>query len=124
MSRVIEFRGFHHKAGMKSSEELRQLGLTMHFDGSVIYESYALESSWRLMQFTGLHDKKGVKIFDGDVVVPRDISASGAERIFANKLVRWDESKCGFNISKPSECDNGLTFEVIGNIHQNENLIT
>ena len=73
---------------------------------------------WR--QFTGLLDKSGVEIYEGDIVIYRDISGSGRPREFGPRKVKWYRDSCNFNVSRPG---NGAEIEVIGNIHENPELL-
>ena len=63
-------------------------------------------------QFTGVTDKNGVKIFEGDILLFGDKS-------FA---VEWQNDIVGFGYFYTSDrvlgCD-GINCEVIGNIHEN-----
>jgi len=65
-------------------------------------------------QFTGLTDKNGVKVFEGDIVLYKGM----------NCLVRWDTEKSGYFIGEEKYwMMNDTTIEVIGNIHDNPELL-
>jgi len=64
--------------------------------------------TWKVMQFTGFHDKNGKEIYDGDVL-------KGG--IYSQYEVKWDSMDGGWNISQ-----NANMFEVIGNIYENPEL--
>ena len=70
-----------------------------------------------LMQYTGLQDKKGKEIYEGDIIKYQDVDRNGDYYV---KIcpVEWDENNAGFDpldrygiIAR--EC------EVIGNIYEN-----
>lgn len=65
-------------------------------------------------QFTGLIDKNGQKIFEGDMVVSYDLFGS----VDACGVVNWNDLFCAWHIGKNSMYGNRIaTYEVIGNIH-------
>ena len=65
-------------------------------------------------EYTGLLDKNGVKIFEGDIVMYKGMALQ----------VRWDIEKAGFFIGDDKYwMMNGMDIEVIGNIHDNPEML-
>ena len=68
-----------------------------------------------LMQYTGLKDRNGKEIYEGDFLV------DGGDNV---GLVEWVEDEVGFLwVNKYDCCVPGSWGEVIGNIHENPELL-
>lgn len=83
-----------------------------------------------LMQYTGLKDKNGKEIYEGDILLHSGWSNKGLNTgAFARKYeVKYDEVKFMFSVGSAmslyglSSIDYG-TLEIIGNIYENPELL-
>ena len=75
-------------------------------------------------QFTGMTDKNGTKIFEGDIVRHIDTTRHVVEVV--NSEVYFDTKMLEFGFRYSNElfhCQFNNEFEVIGNIHDNKELL-
>ncbi len=96
--------------------------------------SYLYEDEIELMQYTGLKDKNGKEIYEGDIVLYRDWEMAyegGGNDSFINKgMVEYCEDNCCFNVTERQTIDisdvlykDNEDLEVIGNIYDNPELL-
>jgi uncharacterized phage protein (TIGR01671 family) len=83
-----------------------------------------------LMQFTGLKDRNGKEIYEGDIVA-RTLGSelwSNEEVFWSNELASWRACEVGkgrvhrMDLHAESE-SGGYQYEVIGNIYENPELL-
>ena len=124
MGRVIKFRAYptHDKAPFMVYWDLDE-GDNRWPDNDGSYEG------WEVMQFTGLTDKNGLDVLEGDVLSGvSDKWLEGEQRQFIAS-VEWDDEDTGFyystNISNSPYLKTYFAenIEVIGNVYEDSNLI-
>lgn len=82
-------------------------------------------------QFTGLLDKNGKRIFEGDII--RHIGGNPNSKIREIGFVFWDENRCGWQRTSNGAFYHGeidtyhlstrCVYEIIGNIHDSPELL-
>ena len=101
-------------------------------DWRIYYEAYGLRSYWNknvvLMQSTGIKDKNGVEIYEGDILKLHAIFLAPDDKI---GYLEYSQ-KYGYSIILEGNrlyrqeywaSTNKLNYEVIGNIYENPELI-
>ena len=121
MSREIEFRAWSES--YKEIVKVDLLGKNKVLSSRTWFDFNDIE----LMQYTGLKDKNGVKIFEGDIVKMQTrgfdnkiITCSGIVKYFKEETCFVIELK---NININIYEDTQYLYEVIGNIYENKELL-
>jgi uncharacterized phage protein (TIGR01671 family) len=133
MTREIKFRAWD-KEGKKMSLQPFTLEDIFHGGGDT-YAKQLWERNNRLvfMQFTGLLDKNGVEIYEGDILLQKKKYPWRKElEKLTGLYVEWNQNLVSFELIKghsdealvvPFDADDAKLFEIVGNIYQNSELL-
>jgi uncharacterized phage protein (TIGR01671 family) len=136
MNREIKFRGWHTVANkMFSAEEMAEDQLTLlptgpfiNVNGTSTKLSTIFPSDKFIpLQYTGLKDKNGIEIYEGDIV---DLHPDQNDKLWHRKIV-WDTAafhcvQIHGKATHPLYFNKHMTdreWVVIGNIYQNPDLL-
>ena len=121
-------REIKFKAWIPSAEKMRYFDITeyppMYRDNLIALEGYSLPKGLnvtRLMQYTGLKDKNGKEIYEGDIIRQEWENSNGkhsriCQIIYEAPLFKIDAEEPWY------QKDDLENSEVIGNIYENPDL--
>jgi uncharacterized phage protein (TIGR01671 family) len=120
----IKFRAWqkHHKQMVKVTRiDFNRNLITADYGEKTVPRFNTFEQdNFILMQYTGLRDKNGTEIYEGDIV---RLYEKGTEHEVGTHVVEWiDESEGGFSIGW-GLFNNTFDYEVIGNIYKHPHLL-
>ena len=95
---------------------------------------YELDFDFKLMQYTGLKDKNGKEIYEGDIIsIKADyLSEFNSESILPCEIVAFEDGAFGTYDKKRTlfvsfkemiDKSDGIEFEIIGNVFENPELL-
>lgn len=123
--REIKFRAWHPDQGMTMTPVLS----TSSYTGKVIctgYDKNLHEITLALMQYTGLKDKKGVEIYEGDIVssdfYEPEIKCLAAIS-YSNEYAQYCFVNASGDLNGEQDAFKYGNLTVIGNIHENPELL-
>ncbi len=110
MSREIKFRAWNDEVMIPD-------GMVAVINGHALNPDTGKEKDWVLMQYTGLKDKNGKEIYEGDIVEADGLLPSDV--IFYESAFRTEEA--ADPLAYDDERYGGFT--IIGNIYENPELL-
>jgi uncharacterized phage protein (TIGR01671 family) len=115
MNREIKFRAWDNKNKQWFHITHENTRYCLSADSGLLFDSKWSEfPDATVMQYTGLLDKNGVEIYEGDIIR----YASRNEPIYSYVgNVRWMENRWSIT------CKGAKNMEVIGNLHDNPELL-
>ncbi len=115
--RILKFRAWVNENTYNAKNKMVIVSV-LNEEGKIGYRRSNGSTSYlipiQLMQFTGLHDKNGKEIWEGDIV-----TFTGLSRFHQTPFViQWNEKCARYTDYSPKD-----QAEVIGNIYENPELL-
>ena len=136
--REIKFRCWDNEANVMLSDISDGMMIQMNSGKVGWYDDHGdfEEKNYPLMQFTGLKDKNGKEAYDGDIlgfmdyiIIPTECGTDH-NPVYNKGEMKFDIDSCRYYITNTKSVDwedivsDGMVFaEVIGNIHENPELL-
>lgn len=120
--RTIKFRGKRLDGEWVRGDLLHDMGLGGDVISDVVWIRTANDQSYQVLpesvgQWTGLVDRHGKEIFEGDVIYGENYLFPVYD--FRKMAVKWNEKSGGFDM----DIFDQENIEIIGNIHDNPELM-
>lgn len=122
MHRLIKFRAW--------SDDLKSMGMPFEpFDYEFMASGGTFPLGTVFMQFTGIKDKNGNEIYEGDVVILTDLDDESTHTTYVKWMdggftLEWDYAfEDGSDITLIGWATEYVSVEVIGNIFENADLL-
>lgn len=114
MNREIKFRAWD-----KKEKEWRAIGFHIFGEWSMLEGQYLTKdlksiNNLEITQYTGLKDKNGTEIYEGDVITHSD-----HPKPYPTGVVEWDKENAEFTVGIGTATETTQFHEVIGNIYEN-----
>jgi uncharacterized phage protein (TIGR01671 family) len=121
--REIKFRAYNTITGfMSEPATLRELLVDVNQSARATGGDIDLDG-FVYLEFTGLKDKNGVEIYEGDVVSEWWFDEGVGEESGKKHIVKFDQENAMFTVWRGPNVDQH-TIKVIGNIYENPELLT